>query len=208
MNSPIIPGTPLPGPNPLVDPSMLESEADRSFSQATLQQTSQKRLYQDNDAVIFQREREIESIAQGVIDIANIFQELQSMVIDQGSMLDRIDFNVESMAVDMKAADKELTVATGYQKRSIKRKIMLLLILIIVGMFILLGFKVGAKSSPAPAPAKPPPSVPNTDPSPGKRTYLSERHADSGVARHMLLKREWRRRRRRSQIEPYIYVRR
>jgi syntaxin 16 len=207
MNSPTMPGTPLPGPNPLVDPSMLESEADRSFSQATLQQTSQKRLYHDNDAVISQREREIENIAQGVIDIANIFQELQTMVIDQGSMLDRIDFNVESMATDMRAADKELTVATGYQRKSLKRKIMLLLFLIIVGMFILLGFKVGGKNSPAPAP-QPPPSPPNVDPIPGKRSFLGERNADPGVARHALLRREWRRRRRRSQIEPLLYVRR
>src|SRR5689334_7518157 len=118
---------------------MLESETDRSFSQSTIQQAAQQRLYHENDAVIAQREREIEKIAQGVIELANIFQELQTMVIDQGSMLDRIDYNVESMATEMKAADKELTVATGYQRLSIKRKVMLLLILVIAGMFILLG---------------------------------------------------------------------
>ena len=32
------------------------------------------------------------------------------MVIDQGTMLDRIDYNVENMAVNVKAADKELNV--------------------------------------------------------------------------------------------------
>lgn len=118
------------------------------MSQSMLQQTAQKRRF-GNEASIAQREREIEDIAQGIIELANIFQELQTMVIDQGTMLDRIDYNVESMAVDVKAADKELTTATGYQRRSAKRKIILLLVLIVVGMIILLFIKPRRKSSVA-----------------------------------------------------------
>lgn len=147
--------------NPYTDPSMLESDADRSFSQSTLQQTAMKRRT-NNDTVIAQREKEIEDIAQGIIELANIFQELQSMVIDQGTMLDRIDYNVERMTVDVKAADKELTVATGYQRRTTKRKIILLLILIVVGMFILLLIKPKRNSAPPP-PSIPQPVVPIDD---------------------------------------------
>ncbi|MGG6496153.1 UNVERIFIED_CONTAM: hypothetical protein NY603_24875, partial [Bacteroidetes bacterium 56_B9] len=88
------------------------------------------------DAQIEQREREIEKIAQGVIDLSNLFQELNTMVIDQGTVLDRIDYNVERTAEHVKEADKELKVATGYQERSTKRKIILLLVLIVAGMFI------------------------------------------------------------------------
>ena len=118
-----------------MDYEILQSDTDRSFSQSTLLQTAQKRRT-GNEAAIAQREKEIEDIAQGIIELANIFQELQTMVVDQGTMLDRIDYNVERMAVDVKAADKELTVATGYQRRTTKRKFILLLILIVVGMFI------------------------------------------------------------------------
>lgn len=67
------------------------------------------------------------------------------MVIDQGSMLDRIDYNVERMSRDVKEADKELKVASGYQRRSIKRKIMLLLAILIAGVFILLSLKLSRK---------------------------------------------------------------
>lgn len=68
-----------------------------------------KRL-KTNDVAIAQREREIEDIAQGIIELADIFKELQGMVIDQGTMLDRIDYNIENMSVNVKAADKELNV--------------------------------------------------------------------------------------------------
>lgn len=88
---------------------MIESETDKSLSQSTLQQTSQKQL-RGNDSAILQREREINDIAKGIIELADIFKELQTMVIDQGTMLDRIDYNVENMAVNVKAAEKELIV--------------------------------------------------------------------------------------------------
>ncbi|KAJ3960263.1 t-SNARE affecting a late Golgi compartment protein 2 [Colletotrichum tropicale] len=131
--------TPQPSSS-YMDPSMLESDADRSFSQSTLQATQQK-LLQSNDTAITQREREIEDIAQGIIELADIFRDLQNMVIDQGTMLDRIDYNVERMATDVKGAEKELVVAAGYQKKTTKRKIILLLLIIIAGLIILLVIK-------------------------------------------------------------------
>lgn len=127
--------------NNFTEPSILESDADRSFSQSTLQATQHQKLLQSNDAAILQREREIDQIAQGIIDLADLFRDLQTMVIDQGTMLDRIDYNVERMATDVKEADKELVIASGYQKKTTKRKIILLLILIIAGMIILLIIK-------------------------------------------------------------------
>ncbi|KAK7708521.1 t-SNARE affecting a late Golgi compartment protein 2 [Diaporthe eres] len=128
-------------PSNYMDPSLLDSETDKSFSQSTLQSSMQQKQLHSNDAAIVQREREIEDIAQGIIDLSDLFRDLQSIVIDQGTMLDRIDYNVERMAVDVKEADKELNVASGYQKKTTKRKIIFLLILIIVGMIILLVIK-------------------------------------------------------------------
>ncbi|KAK0635681.1 t-SNARE [Bombardia bombarda] len=135
-------GTPLTGGGgTYTDPSILESDADRSFSQSTLQATSHQKLLQSNDHVISQREREIEDIAQGIIALSDLFRDLQTMVIDQGTMLDRIDYNVERMGTDVKEAAKELTIASGYQKKTTKRKIILLLLLIIAAMIILLVIK-------------------------------------------------------------------
>lgn len=156
MNSPLDrSSTPVPQ-NPYSDPSLMESDADKSFSQSTLQQSAQKQLRRGNDTAIIQREREINDIAKGIIELADIFKDLQAMVIDQGTMLDRIDYNVERMAVDVKAADKELTVATGYQKKTTKRKILLLLLLLVIGMFILLLVKPKRRKA-APMPVEPQP---------------------------------------------------
>lgn len=95
--------------NPYTDPSLMESDADKSFSQSTIIQTSQK-LDGQNDAAIAQREREINDIAKGIIELSDIFRELQTMVIDQGTMLDRIDYNVENMGTEVQAAHKEVKV--------------------------------------------------------------------------------------------------
>ena len=100
-----------PVQNPYSDPSLMESDADKSFSQSTLQQTAQKH-FRTNDTAIAQREQEINDIAKGIIELADIFKDLQTMVIDQGTMLDRIDYNVERMATDVKGAEKELTVVS------------------------------------------------------------------------------------------------
>lgn len=103
-----------PVQNPYSDPSLMESDADKSFSQTTLQQTSQKLIGGANDAAIAQREREINDIAKGIIELSDIFRELQTMIIDQGTMLDRIDYNVERMTTDVKQADTELKVVRVY----------------------------------------------------------------------------------------------
>ncbi|KAK2740650.1 hypothetical protein FQN57_006019 [Myotisia sp. PD_48] len=165
MTSPID-RAPTPVQNPYMDPSLIESDADKSYSQSTLLQTTHQRQLGSNDAVIMQREREINDIAKGIIELSDIFRDLQSMIIDQGTMLDRIDYNVDRMNIDVKAADKELKVATNYQRRTTKRKILLLLILLVAGMFILLLVKPRKHNDSRPNPPSPPLSHPQSQPPP------------------------------------------
>ncbi|KKK22670.1 hypothetical protein P175DRAFT_0427181 [Aspergillus ochraceoroseus IBT 24754] len=165
--------SPTPVQNPYTDPSLMESDADKSFSQSTLMQTSQRMIGQ-NDAAILQREREINDIAKGIIELSDIFRELQTMVIDQGTMLDRIDYNVERMGTDVQAAEKELKVATNYQRRTTKRKIIMLLILLVAGMIILLLVKPKRHPSPeptAPSPPSPPSQQENQPPTINPRMF-------------------------------------
>ena len=207
--------SPLPGTsttpvqNPYTDPSLMDSEIDRSIGLSALQQTAQRReqklINNPNETMIAQREREIEDIATGIIELSNIFQELQTMVIDQVTMLDRIDYNVEKMGQEVKGAEKELKVATGYQRRSVKRKIMLLLLICVIGMVILLGLKLGSRgsgsgsSSPPPDNGAPLQQVPPADVDAANGAPFNL----DGTPRELQppslrLRRDWRRRKRRT----------
>jgi len=81
---------------------------DVSISQSALRQQQSQSQRNRNDESIRQREREIEDIANGILELSEIFKELQTMVIDQGTMLDRIDYNVEMTRDRVKEAHVDL----------------------------------------------------------------------------------------------------
>ncbi|CAG8529593.1 13909_t:CDS:2 [Ambispora leptoticha] len=68
----------------------------------------QREIMESTEIRITQREQEINEIAKSIQELADIFRELQTLVIDQGTMLDRIDYNVEQMSVNVKSAVREL----------------------------------------------------------------------------------------------------
>lgn len=59
-----------------------------------------------------QRDRELTEIAKSIADLAVLFKDLSSMVIDQGTLLDSVEYNIEQTAVEISQAVKELDVAT------------------------------------------------------------------------------------------------
>uniref|UniRef100_A0A060T2E9 ARAD1A07810p n=1 Tax=Blastobotrys adeninivorans TaxID=409370 RepID=A0A060T2E9_BLAAD len=152
-----------PSPYPGSYDPILEDEMDVTMSQHALQAQSQSQVPIEDES-IRQREAEITKIAQSILELADIFKDLQTMVIDQGTLLDRIDYNIETMYTHVKQADKELVQATHYQKRTQKCKIILLLCLLVVALFIILMVKPRRHSSgsaPPPAPAPTRPTVPS-----------------------------------------------
>ncbi|KAG0283285.1 hypothetical protein BGZ96_012349 [Linnemannia gamsii] len=117
---------------------------------------AQQAFAEQSNATITQREQEINHISKSIFQLADIFKDLQTMVIDQGTLLDRIDFNVEQASVHLQDAVYELDEGEKYQKKARNRKIILLLILVIVGLFIVLIFKPRHSSAPTSEPAQAP----------------------------------------------------
>ncbi|CAM9020824.1 hypothetical protein WICANDRAFT_63102 [Wickerhamomyces anomalus NRRL Y-366-8] len=120
--------------NPAID----ETEELESYSREAIKESSSilQQKSSINDSMIRQREQEITKLAQGVLEVSSIFKEMQNMVIDQGTILDRIDYNLENTKVDLQNASQQLTRASHYQKRTQKCKLILLLSLIVFLLFM------------------------------------------------------------------------
>ncbi|EIW83207.1 t-SNARE [Coniophora puteana RWD-64-598 SS2] len=88
-----------------------------------------------------QRNRELTEIASSIAQLAELFKDLSVLVIDQGTLLDSVEYNIEQTAAQVSEAVQELNVATRYQKNTGRRKIIFLLLLIIFGLIIVLIFK-------------------------------------------------------------------
>ncbi|KAJ3480228.1 hypothetical protein NLI96_g8498 [Meripilus lineatus] len=87
-----------------VDEDVEAATASRS------QTMDQELLAPDFD--IRQRDRELTEIAKSIASLAELFKDLSVLVIDQGTLLDSIEYNIEQTAVQMSEAVKELDMAT------------------------------------------------------------------------------------------------
>ncbi|XP_018356239.1 PREDICTED: syntaxin-16 [Trachymyrmex septentrionalis] len=83
-----------------------------------------------------EREEQIGSIVQSIADLKHIFKDLAVMVQDQGTILDRIDYNIEQTQVQVQEGYKQLKKADSYQKANKK----LYCIVILAAAIILLSF--------------------------------------------------------------------
>ena len=92
---------------------------------------------QSNIQYLQQREREISKLAHGIIEILTIFKEMESMVIEQGTILDRIDYNLINTVEELNQANKELIKAHNYQKNSTKCKIIFFLSLCVFALLMI-----------------------------------------------------------------------
>jgi syntaxin 16 len=52
---------------------------------------------------------------------------LQQLVLDQGTLLDRVDYNIELAAQNIKHGAEQLSEGASYQQQSVQRNMILLL---------------------------------------------------------------------------------
>lgn len=112
-------------------------ESSNKQTQLQLQENTND-LDQQN---LLEREREIYKISQNVVEISMIFKELENIVIDQGTILDNIEYNLDRTVDNVKDAHKQLNKAEKYQKQTRKCKIVMFLVLLIFLFLMLLMVK-------------------------------------------------------------------
>jgi syntaxin 16 len=96
---------------------------------------------EDTEALAQQRDAEITKIAASIEELAAIFKELAVLVIDQGTVLDRIDYNIEQTLVHAEEGVSQLVKADESQKSSRSIKCIFCLLAAIAVCIIILYIK-------------------------------------------------------------------
>nr|CAB3266671.1 syntaxin-16-like [Phallusia mammillata] len=105
---------------------------EKGFSQEQIAFVTQ------NAVNIDQREEEIRSVVQSITDLSNIFRDLGSIIVEQGTVLDRIDYNVEQTVVKAESGVTQLKKAEEYQKKNRKLMIIFVMAIIVIVLVIIL----------------------------------------------------------------------
>jgi len=122
-------------------PIALEDAASRGLTAWELQQLDEMKNVQE------ERYREIVKIAQSIHELAQLFNELNVLVIEQGTILDRIDYNIEQALTQVKAGTIELQKADKISRKARSLKCILCLSFVAIVMLTILILKHTTGSS-------------------------------------------------------------
>ena len=99
-------------------------------------------LMTDNSDVVLQRrDNELNHLLNSVNDLAQIFKDMQTLVMEQGSILDRIDYNIDIASTNVSSGKKSIVKANAYHKSNCFRNVIIVLIVCIFIEAILLILK-------------------------------------------------------------------
>mmetsp|Transcript_10965 Transcript_10965/g.15241 ORF Transcript_10965/g.15241 Transcript_10965/m.15241 type:complete len:296 (-) Transcript_10965:278-1165(-) len=119
--------------NEFFDPEMDEADTMLTDEQQL------EMMQQDRRAT--QRQKDIDQIIESVRELNQIFREMSILVVEQGTVLDRIDYQIELTHQRVQAGNVELHKANAYSESASKKfwwcfGILLVLIVILLGINI------------------------------------------------------------------------
>ncbi|XP_002735079.1 syntaxin-16-like isoform X1 [Saccoglossus kowalevskii] len=126
-----------PGSSLMAEENLIDDELyDKGFSEGHIQMVA------ENTALVEERDKAIQHIVQSISDLNEVFRDLATMVVEQGTILDRIDYNIEKTTTTVQQGMKQLQKAEKYQKKNKKMLfIMVLAVIIIILIVILIAMK-------------------------------------------------------------------
>lgn len=87
------------------------------------------------------REQEVHEIIGAVNELAQMMKDLSVLVIDQGTVVDRIDYNIQTVSVNVEKGVNQLKKAQEKQKRNAMLYCIMLLIVMCLVMLLILVLK-------------------------------------------------------------------
>lgn len=104
---------------------------DYQQQQQFLQDTKELQILdykiQENEEIIFERDRDIQEIEHQIIEVNDIFISLANIISEQAPLLDSVERNVENVLDNVQSSNTELLTATKTQKKSRNLKCWILL---------------------------------------------------------------------------------
>merc|ERR1719198_94594 len=98
-------------------------------------------VVESQESAVRERDEEIQKIARSIQELSEIFKELAVLVIDQGTILDRIDFNMEQVVEHVEEGIKQLEKAEEYQKSARPKWCIAILLFLITCLLVFLVLK-------------------------------------------------------------------
>ena len=87
------------------------------------------------------RDTDLNQLLDSMNNLASTFKDLKNLVVEQGTILDRIDYNIDTAGENTAKGKQHLINAENIQKKSCFRNLLLVLIVVIFIESILLIFK-------------------------------------------------------------------
>ncbi|XP_059055800.1 syntaxin-16 [Achroia grisella] len=115
-----------------------DDQVDDMFQKPALNQKQMLLMQEENTRIVAEREEEVNKIVRSIMDLNDIFKDLGQMVHEQGTVLDRIDYNIEQTQVQVHEGFKQLQKADRYQRKNRKMHCILILAVTIIVLVILL----------------------------------------------------------------------
>lgn len=122
------------------------SLTDLGGEEGGLSQDEQMRL-EELKQIGDERHKEIIKVAESVTEVAQLFNELNALVIEQGTILDRIDYNIEHALENIRGGTGQLVIADSISKKARSLKCILCLLLTVIIMLTILILKHSGGSS-------------------------------------------------------------
>ncbi|XP_066977785.1 syntaxin-16 [Macrobrachium rosenbergii] len=92
----------------------------------------------DNTVQVQERDRAVHHILQSTMQLNQLFRDVAQLVSEQGTVLDRIDFNVEHAAIKVEDGAKQLRKAEQHQRKNRNMKCIVGLAVTIIVLIIIL----------------------------------------------------------------------
>ena len=121
-----------------------EEMANKSFSIRKNEEKNSNDFLstQENNDQLQRRDEDLTNLLKSVNELAQIFKDMQTLVMEQGTILDRIDYNIDIASSNISQGKKNITKADKHMKNNCFRNVIIILIVIIFIEALLLVLKI------------------------------------------------------------------